>query len=386
MDDVIRGLLGPLQYGLVQYGLEQGDRIRQARGRWLDALGFGPMESPSRVVRSWPGAELRAYGDTGRASRSRSAAVLLIVPAPIKQAYIWDLAPEVSAVRRALEVGLRVYLIRWTERERKTAERDEGLAAYADRMIAESLDAITADSGGGAPIPTVLAGHSLGGTLAAIFAALHPRAVRALVLLEAPLRFGGSAAGAFAPLVRRAPPAEAVVAALGGRVPGSFLNLVSTAAAPDAFQWERSWDAATSLPDPAALRLHFRVERWTLDEFPLPGQLFVEVVEHLYREDRFWRGTLRLDGRIAAPARITAPVLAVFDSRSRVIPPASIVPFVEALSAHTDARALRYEGDAGVALQHVGVLVGRNAHRRLWPSILDWIRQHSRNLAERSKP
>jgi polyhydroxyalkanoate synthase len=75
------------------------------------------------------------------------------------------------------------------------------------------------------------------------------------------------------------------------------------------------------------------------------------------------------------PARITAPVLAVFDPRSRIIPPVSIVPLVEALSAHADAGVLRYEGDTGVALHHVGVLVGRNAHRRLWPVILDWIRQ-----------
>lgn len=31
-------------------------------------------------------------------------------------------------------------------------------------------------------------------------------------------------------------------------------------------------------------------------------------------------------------------------------------------------------GDAGVALQHVGMLVGRSAHRHLWPEIVHWIR------------
>lgn len=371
MNDAGRNLLAPLRYGL-----EHSDRVRRERGRWLDALGFGPVETPSRVVRSWPGAELRAYGDAGRAPRPSSAAALLIIPAPIKQAYIWDLAPDVSVVRRALEAGRRVYLIRWTEPERGAAERDDGLAAYADSLIARSLEGMAADHGGGAAIPAVLAGHSLGGTLAAIFAALHPEAVRALVLLEAPMCFGGTAAGAFAPLLRQGPPGDAIVAALGGRVPGSFLNLVGTAAAPDAFQWERWRDAMASLPDPATLQLHLGVERWTLDEFPLPGRLFAEVVEQLYREDGFWRGTLRVGSRLAVPARITAPVLAVFDPRSRIIPPVSIVPFVKALSARADARVLRYEGDTGVALQHVGVLVGRNAHRRLWPVILDWIRQH----------
>jgi poly[(R)-3-hydroxyalkanoate] polymerase subunit PhaC len=370
MDDAAAGLFGALRGGL-----EHADLVRRERGRWLDAMGLGPIETPARTVRALRGAELRAYLDPSRDSRPHSAApVLLIVPAPIKRAYIWDLAPEVSVVRRGLEAGLRVYLIRWTEPGRD-AEQDDGLADYADHFIAESLEAIAADSGEAAPGPVVLAGHSLGGTLAAIFAALHPDAVQALVLLEAPLCFGGPAAGALAPLIQRAPPAGAVAAALGGRVPGSFLNVVSTAAAPDAFQWERWLDAATSLHDPAAWQLHLRVERWTLDEFPLPGRLFAEVVERLYREDRFWRGTLRVGGRLAAPGRITAPVLSVVDPRSRVIPPASIVPFVEALRTRVEARLLRYEGDTGVALQHVGTLVGRNAHRRLWPIILDWIRQ-----------
>ena len=36
-----------------------------------------------------------------------------------------------------------------------------------------------------------------------------------------------------------------------------------------------------------------------------------------------------------------------------------------------DKLLLEYGGDVGVALQHVGVLVGRSAHRDLWPQILD---------------
>jgi polyhydroxyalkanoate synthase len=34
---------------------------------------------------------------------------------------------------------------------------------------------------------------------------------------------------------------------------------------------------------------------------------------------------------------------------------------------------LYYEGDVGVNLQHVGVLVGRNAHARIWPAIFAWL-------------
>jgi len=50
-----------------------------------------------------------------------------------------------------------------------------GLADYADRFLLAALDVIAAETG--CPV-ALLAGHSLGGTLAAIFASLRPERVR----------------------------------------------------------------------------------------------------------------------------------------------------------------------------------------------------------------
>jgi polyhydroxyalkanoate synthase len=49
-----------------------------------------------------------------------------------------------------------------------------------------------------------------------------------------------------------------------------------------------------------------------------------------------------------------------------------VLPFVEA-AASRDKTVLEYAGDVGVSLQHVGPLVGRNAHALLWPKIAEWI-------------
>src|SRR3546814_4538896 len=65
---------------------------------------------PSRLAFSRPGVTLRAYSDG-----SGAGPVLLIVSAPIKRAYIWDLVPWASAVRRCIDSGLRVYLMEWAE-------------------------------------------------------------------------------------------------------------------------------------------------------------------------------------------------------------------------------------------------------------------------------
>jgi polyhydroxyalkanoate synthase len=144
------------------------------------------------------------------------------------------------------------------------------------------------------------------------------------------------------------------------------------AADPVTFQWSRWVDALESLHDMRALQTHIRVERWTLDEFSFPSRLFEEIVEFLYREDRLMTGTLRVGTRSATPRGLIMPIVSVVDPRSSIVPPSSVLPFLARVSSG-DKKLLWYEGDKGVALQHVGALVGQMAHRRLWPEILAWL-------------
>lgn len=329
---------------------ESLDAARRMQGLALDALGMGPRESPYETIFRNAGANLRRYG-TGK-ERGPAA---VIVPAPIKRPYIWDLAPEASAVRRLLAADARVYLLDW----QPTAE-PFGLADYADRLIREALDAAGIDR-------AVLLAHSLGGLFAAIFAALHPDRVRGLALLASPLHFerGVGIFGAMASALG--------AQALPASVPGSFLGSASFRAEPVTFSWDRLADFAASLGAPEALATHLRVERWALDEFPLPGRLLAELAERIAREDAFVRGTLSVGGRRAAPSAVTAPLLCVIDRRCRIVPPAAVLPFYEGAGS-ADKTLLRYEGDVGVSLQHVGPLVGRQAHARLWPRIARWVR------------
>jgi polyhydroxyalkanoate synthase len=338
--------------------LEALDAARRRGGRALEAAGFGPQTTPSAAVDVAPGVRLRSYP-----SASGDGPPLLLVPAPIKRSYLWDLEPGVSVVAHAIRRGLRPHLVEWTE----VADDDPaaGLDHYADTLLSACLDEVAARTGTGR---VAMAGHSLGGTLAAVCAARRPERVAALALLEAPLRFG-AAAGSFAPFVATTPASVVAHLARGG-VPGAFLDVVSGAAAPREFALERRLDLLRSLPDPAALRTHLRVLRWAGDEFRMPGALFRDVVERLYRSDAFARGTLLMAGERVGPDTLTAALTTVVAPRSAVIPPGSIVPVHEAAAA-ADKLLLEYRGDVGVALQHVGALVGRSAHRDLWPLILE---------------
>jgi polyhydroxyalkanoate synthase len=244
---------------------------------------------------------------------------------------------------------------------------DFGLDDYGDRLLTACRQTIAADGNSERP---VLAGHSLGGILAAIHACLHPDALRAVILLDAPVHFDPRTC-CFNRLVQATPDARAIADSFG-QVPGAFLNLVSAMAEPQAFQLERWIDRCLSMSNPQALATHMRVERWTHDEFPLPGRLFTDIVESLYRRDALMQGKLVINGRTVGPRDLTTPLVSVADPRSKVIPLTAVVPFHMATSA-TRKLLLHYEGDIGVNLQHVGVLVGTSAHARIWPAIFNWL-------------
>jgi len=346
-------------FRMAHFGMS--DMLRRAQANALDALGLGPNEHDFRVLSSGPQWRLREYAGPD------AAPSLLIIPAPIKQPYIWDLTPSVSAVRYCLSRGLRVYLVEWVPPS--GGDGRAGLDEYADQAIAACVATVSSEAHGAAPF---VIGHSLGGTLAAIFCALQPQSVRGLVLLGAPLCFEQASSRFRDSLVAIVPStlSETDVVA------GSLLSQVSAIASPNTFLWSRLMDAALSLADPSALDIHARVERWTLDEVALPGKLVNQLVQWLYRENRLCRGTLSIRGRTVGPSSLGIPTLAIVNSADDIGPVASVAPFIDRMPTQ-DTRIIEYPGEVGVGLQHLGMLVGRQAYARVWPEIIAWLKPRS---------
>ena len=74
------------------------------------------------------------------------------------------------------------------------------------------------------------------------------------------------------------------------------------------------------------------------------------------------------DLRRAWAARLGA---AGFGPHGRLVPPRSVLPVLEKTAG---PRTIHWHAERvpGAALRHVGALVGREAHRVLWPSVLRW--------------
>jgi len=335
------------------------DILRRALGNALGAFGLDPDECPYRIGGFGPHWRLRDYGghDTSLS--------LLIVAAPIKRAYIWDLAPSASAVRYCLREGLHVYLLEWMPASHQ--DQNNGLDEYTE-AISESAARISGRAPGTKPF---LVGHSLGGTLAAIFSTLASESVRGLILLGAPLCFEPATSRFRDALVSLVPPALSD----GDPFPGSLLSFIATLASPGTFIWSRLMDAASSITDRQTLEINARVERWALDEVPLPGKLVHQTIQWLYRENRFCRGTLRVSKMLVGPSNLSVSGLVVVTMADEVAPLASVKPCIDAMPA-TGISIIQYPGEVGVGLQHLGILVGRQARAHVWPEIISWINTH----------
>jgi polyhydroxyalkanoate synthase subunit PhaC len=339
-------------------GFALADVVRRAQGAVLDLAGLGPRECSYRIVSAGPGWRLRSY------SGSENRPAMLIVSAPIKRPYIWDLAPAMSAVRLCARQGFHIFLLEWIPPE--DAERGRGLVEFVDD-VGRAVACVAAEVNA----RPFLVGHSLGGTLAAIWAALEPEAIQGLVLLGSPLCFRRGVSRFGDSLVALAP----VGLSESELIPGSLLSQLSALASPEEFVWARSVDAALSLADARAAELHTRIERWALDEVSLSGKLVAEILQWLYREDRFCRGVLTIRGRSIGPSCLRTPTFAVANTADQVVPPASVTNFLDAMPPGY-AQLLLYSGDIGACLQHLAVLVGRNAHGLVWPAIISWVNEH----------
>lgn len=336
------------------------DGLRRLQGNILGLFGLDPRECRYRIIASGRHWRVRAYADIG------DGPAVLIVTAPIKRPYIWDLAARISPIRFCLRHRVRVYLVEWNSP--RSADDGVGLDDYAG-AVGESITNVANELVGG--VKPFLMGHSLGGTIAAIFAALQPESIQGLILLGSPLCFRSGVSRFRDALVSMIPTRFSGTEP----VPGSLLSQLSALASPETFVWSRAVDAALSVTDFQASEIHARIERWALDEVPLSGKLVAQIFEWLYREDRFCRDALSIRNRTVGPSCLRAPTLAVVNRSDTIAPPESVTHFLNAIPGRS-ADLIEYPGEIGVCLQHLAMLVGRQANEQLWPKITAWMAAH----------
>lgn len=295
-------------------------------------------------------------------SQRRYRKPILMVPSLINRWYVLDLMPGRSLTEWLVAQGHEVYIIDWGTPgdEDRYLCFDDVVGRYLRRALRKTCEHAGSED-------AHVLGYCMGGTLAAIHAAVYPERIASLTALASPVAFDDE--GLLGTWTRSdAFDVHAFVQAFGNApwplLQASFqmlrptLNLSKLVFLVDQAVVDRAWN------DPF-LNGFFAKERWASDNVSLPGEVFRTWVQDIYRDDGLAKGTLRLDGHPVHLEAIDVPLHVITFADDYIVPKASADPLIER-AASTDIEATHLRGG------HVGAVVSSSAAKRLWPVLQSW--------------
>ena len=287
---------------------------------------------------------------------------VLVVTSLVNQPTILDLVPGQSLMEFLLRSGYDVYLIEWGRPRRE--HRHLQLEDYVLERLPRCVERVLQDSGERA---LTLLGYCVGGLLAVLYTALHPRgAVRNLACMATPVNGQGL---------------ESLKAWMGehfdeegllqhtGNVPGDWVQNALRALRP----FGKVAGAASllnHLDQEEFVRSFLRMGKWEGDNLPFPGGVFRQMVNGFLRENRLVQGTWEIGGRRVNLADIRVPLLHLLAQDDHITPYASSADLVR-LAGSADKTETVLKGG------HVGLVAGRGAQQRMWPALDAWLAPRS---------
>ena len=114
----------------------------------------------------------------------------------------------------------------------------------------------------------------------------------------------------------------------------------------------------------------FATETWLQDSLPVIGEIFREFVKCYYQQNLFIKNQMRIDGAEIDLSKISAPFLNVVASRDDLVAPASSKALNDVVGSDDKSLIEHHSG-------HVGLIIGERAHKEVWPTVGEWLRQRS---------
>jgi len=297
---------------------------------------------------------------------------LLVVPSPLYRYSVLDLVPGSSLVGYLVRQGIDVYLLDWGTpgREDRYVTFDQYINSYLRRAVQRVRRHMRAERQGETPDDPEginLLGYSLGGTMTAIFTALHGRYVADLVQLVAPVNFHDE--GLISQWTRKSRFNVDLVVDTLGSMPVELMRASFRMLKPTA-QIVQKITLATQLGDGQALHDFMALQSWITDDMPFLGEAYRKYIKDCYQENYLVQGKLLIGGERVDLARIECPLLTIVATDDPICPPSSATVLNNLVSS-SDKEVLE------VPDGHIGGIAGQNAARYLWPRLAEWLLAHS---------
>ena len=297
------------------------DRQQRMVRDWTDAMAvkarLGPeyyADPDQTPVRPTPREQVLEYGPLSLhryvSEGPWRGEPVLIVYSVINRSYILDLCAGTSFVQHLLDQGLDVFMVEWGAAD-PDATLSGSVSDGLDRCVSR-IEALTS-----AP-RVALFGHCIGGTFAAMYAALHPDRVARFLSLTAPFR--ASAGGLTALATHEAAfPLDRVLDGFG-HMPAKLIRYTFMALKPyyELMKWRMFVD---TLGDEDAMARFRVIDRWANDNVDIPAEVFRPFITDVMQSEALLRGEAHLGGVRIDLSAIRCPLLNVAASGDWIVHP-----------------------------------------------------------------
>ena len=286
---------------------------------------------------------------------------ILIVGSLINRHYILDLLPETSIIRYFQQLGFDVYATDW--RMPTIKDKDMQLASYARDYLENAVDKVEEVTGSR---NVTLFGYCWGGILSLIYSAMHPKDVKNLILHATPVDFGKP------PTVLESWIKDLDVKKFVdtfGNVPSSFLNIAFILRNPleAALKYQFYFSQPRSIKE---ITQFFAVESWLYDSVPIIGKTFEKIIDDIYKKNLLIQNKMMLGDNLVDLKKITMPVLNIVGTNDDLVSAESSRTITDVV-ASTDKQTMEFPTG------HVGLCISKTAHKKLWPEVGKWLKEHS---------
>ncbi len=326
-------------------------------------------QTPSEVVYEENKLELLHYESQ---TDEQNEVPILVVYALINKPYILDLQPDRSVIRHLLDAGHDVYMIDWNEPSR--LDQHIGLDDYVNRYIDNCVDVVRERSG---QDKINLLGYCMGGTMSAIYTALHREKINALGLMAAGLCFEKTGGILEEWGSEQYYDPEDVVETYGN-VPAEFLDTGFALMDPVDNYVSKYITLYENVESDAFVGNFSRMEKWLDEGIDLAGTAYVEFLEKIYQNNELYRNELEIGGKRVDVGNIDVPVLQILGEYDHLIPASASKPFNEVVGSD-DVRTIEYPTG------HIGLSVSSSSHEEVWPEVADWYHRVSEESEDESE-
>ncbi|MGP6192606.1 MAG: alpha/beta fold hydrolase [Vulcanimicrobiaceae bacterium] len=311
--------------------------------------------SPNVVVADLRTLKLRDFSKPG------ATGLPTIVDAPYAghTSTITDFSPDQSLILTLRDSGCRrIFLTDW-----KPATPDMKDFDF-DTYLAE-INVVVDDLGG----RVNLIGLCQGGWMSAMYAARFPAKVNSLVLAGSPIdTFAGN--GPARKLAMKLPMAyfEELVALGGGVMPGRFMLAAYKNMDPAQHYLKKYAELYAHINDAEYLRNQERFASWYESPIDLPGRVYLEAVDRLFKQNQLVRGELVALGKKLSLKDVCCPAYLLGGDQDDITPYEQVLNAEQYLGTPKE-QLVKTLAPGG----HIGLFMSKPSLANVWPHIGAWV-------------